>query len=172
MELVQNIDYNIQGYFKVNTIDYRGDLITVEYYRNYDGETYSNMKVKESRTYTRDANGILSRRDMLIEWFKNGGDTVMATKNTIKYYTVTEGYEDNKRSRTNIINKASMYLMGQIGVENGKAFLNISKSEINGYISGSIQPLLDLVANTTEVYMIGSPPVIKETLNYILNVEY
>jgi len=169
MNLIQNIDYNIQGYHKKMTFDANGDLILVEYYKNYDGTTYSKLVVRETRTYTRDVVfGLLTERDMVIEFFNNRGG-VEYTKTTKKYYDAKKGYNGNKQARTNIIDTASMYLLSVVGLQDGKAFLRIVKSEISGYISGDSQPLLDAVANSTELYMTG---VIKTALDTILNVTY
>lgn len=168
MGLVQNIDYRIQGYHKKETFDTNGDLISVEYYRNYDGVTYSNLKVKETRTYTRDVTfGLMTKRDMTIDFYD--GDDIIYTKITEKYFDSKKGYDGNKKARTNIVDNASMYLLSQIGLVDGKAFLRIVKSEITGYIHGDEQPLLNAISNSTETYMTGT---IKATLDVILNVTY
>jgi len=169
MELLQNIDYRIQGYHKKFTFDANGDLIVIEYYKNFDGTTYSNLKVKETRTYTRDAVfGLLVKRDMTIEWFRSDG-SVIATKTTTKFYDSKKGYHANKKARKNIIEKASIYLLGVVGLADGKLFLRQVKSEINGYIKGDSQPLLDAVNDSTETYMTGA---IKTALITILDITY
>jgi len=181
-DLIQNIDYNIQGYYKKNTIDSKGDLTIVEYYRNYDGTTYSNLKVRETRVYTRDGiTGLLTKRDMTIEWFKSG--EVVYTKTTEKYYSAMDGFNDNKRSRTNLVNKASMYLYMALMTSNpatGAAFCddyeNLTSASVAKYVNANIQPLLDMITKSTEVaepeYREYITAEIKNTLLYILNIIY
>jgi hypothetical protein len=168
-DLVQNIDYNIQGYHKDLTFDSKGDLRQVLYYRQYNPVTqeYSILKIKESRVYTRGGSTLLEQRDMVIEWY--GGGEVMATKNTTKYYSAELGYEANKRSRHNLINKASMYLLSTVGLTEAKNFLDSSSGSISTYIDGNIQPLLDLILASTEPYM---TPTVKGILDAILNISY
>jgi hypothetical protein len=170
-DLIQEIDYNIQGYQKKQIFDNKGDLVIVEYYQDFNEETsiYSNLMVKETRVYTRNATTTLvTKREMNIQWFTNS-DEVIAVKNTVKYYDAENGYESNKCSRKNLINKASMYLLSQVGLQNGKNFLNTVSLSISTYIDGNIQPLLDLISTSNEPYMSAN---IKATLNVILNVPY
>lgn len=169
MPLIQEVDYRIQGYQKKPTFDAKGDLVSVEYYRHYDESTdeYSVLKVRETRVYTRDVNTLLKKREMNIQWFK--GTSVMAEKNTVKFYTPEQGYDANKRARRNLINRASMYLLNEVGLTNGKAFLDTVSSAIATYVDGSIQPLLDGISNSSETYMTAT---IKGTLDTILNVTY
>jgi hypothetical protein len=67
-----NLDYDILGYHKEKIFDSKGDLATVNYYKVYDGATYSDLEIKETRVYTRDATTKLAtKRDMTIEWFED-----------------------------------------------------------------------------------------------------
>lgn len=171
MPLIQDVDYRLNGYHKKQTFDAKGDLVIVEYYQNYDEQSkqFSNLKVRESRTYTRNATTtLLEKRVINIEWFK-GNDEKYAEKTITKFYDAQEGYQGNKRARRNLINKASMYLLNEVGLENGKTFLDGVGSKITVYVDGSIQPLLDAIANSSEPYM---TPTIKGTLDTILNVTY
>jgi hypothetical protein len=169
-DILQNINYNIQGYHKERVFDNKGDVFTLSYYQNYDpvGEVFSNLKVRETRTYTRDnTNGLLTERAILIEWYIGGN--VIATKNLTKYYTSEEGYAMNQRARKNLTNKASMYLVSAVGLADSQNFLNSVATEISIYIEGDIQPLLDAISASTEPYMNAT---VKGTLDSILNVSY
>jgi len=169
MGLIQYEDYRIKGYQKKPTIDANGDLVIVEYFKDYDETTkqYSNLKVKETRVYTRDSSTLLMKRDMTIQWFSGGKETAVVT--TQKFYTAEQGYSANKRARQNLINRASMYLLSEVGLTDGKTFLNGVTGEISTYVDGSIQPLVDAIANSTEPFMTLT---IKGTLDTILNVTY
>lgn len=167
---VRHINYNILGYHKKRTIDTNGDLVTVEYYVTYDGVTYSGLKVKETRIYTRDAvTGIMAKRDMTIEWYEEDEVTIYCNSITEKYYTAQEGYEANIRSRSNLITNASLYLFQTVGEVDAKAFLEIVAADIDKYKGGAITPLLTAISGSGETYM---TPTIKATLDAILNIVY
>ena len=167
--LLQNINYNIQGYHKDLTFDSKGDLTQVSYYQNYDVATkvFSNLKVNETRTYLRGVSTLLEERTMLIEWYS--GNKIIATITNSKYYTEELGYKSNKRARQNLIDKASMYLLDAVGLADAKSFLNDSTTQISTYVDGNITPLLDVIVASTETYM---TPTIKATLDVILNISY
>lgn len=176
---ITEINYRIQGYHKKETFDANGDLTTVEYYANYDSgtETFSNLKVKETRIYTRDiGSGLLTKRDMTIEWYKGGG-SLSDTKTTEKHYDSQKGYKSNIKARKNLINSASMWLYGDLiaefgqatGEANAKEFLRDVGSERGGYIAGDLQPLLDAVQASARAYITGAR---KSTLDTILNIAY
>jgi hypothetical protein len=168
-DLLTQIDYRIQGFHKDLVFDEKGDLVEVFYYRDYDPQTkqYSNLKVKESRTYTRAVSTLLEKREMLIEWYAN--DAVIASKNTTKYYSEEQGYKANRVARQNLIDKASMYLLSTVGLNNAKEFLDGVTTAISTYVDGNIQPLLDLISDSSEPYM---TPTVKGTLDTILNISY
>lgn len=170
MGLLQNIDYRLNGYHKKQTFDAKGDLVTLQYYLNYNSGTgeYSDLMVQENRVYERNVTTtILEKRTITIQWFGSGEE--IATKVIEKYYSATEGYDANKRARGNLINTASMYLLSQVGLTDGKAFLVTVSADISTYIDGNTQPLLDTISASTEPYMTQA---IKDQLNTILNVSY
>lgn len=179
--LTRNIDYRIQGYHQEMTFDTKGDLVTVKYYEQYDGVTYANLKVQETRVYTRDADtGLLIKRDMTIEWFDNAGNK-RDEKTTEKYYDAQKGYSSNIRARKNLVNKGSMYLYADLqsefgaaqGETNAKEFLRDIKSEIVNYERGDIQELLDAVQGSTRGYMTSANGLVrKATLDALLNIAY
>jgi len=164
----KDIDYNILGYHKQEVFDIKGDLTTVNYHKNYDGVTYSDLKVKEERTYTRDvATGLLIERDTVITWYLDGNEA--GTKNTKKYYTAQKGFVNNKRARQNLIDKASMYLFSQIGKTDARIFWGLMKGFVDDYVATGDLALVTEINNSTEIYMTG---IIKSTLESILNVVY
>ena len=108
---LKTVDYRLQGYHQKITNNVKGDVSIVEYYANYDSNTntYSDLKVKETKLYTRDnVLGIPQNQIENIEWFEN--DESVASKMLTKYYTVETGYVVNKKAAKILINKASMYL--------------------------------------------------------------
>ena len=167
--LIQNENYNLKGYHKDLTFDAKGDLVEVSYYKNYDisGKIFSNLQVKESRTYIRGASTLLEQRNMLIEWYSE--TKIIASKTINKYYTSEIGYKANKRARQNLVDKASMYLLSVIGIDDAKNFLEDVSGSILTYVDGTISPLVNLISTSTETYM---TPEIKATLDVILNVNY
>lgn len=167
-----NVNYNLLGYHKQEIFDNKGDLITLRYFREYDevNDVFSNKAIEENRTYTRDVTtGLLTKRQTTIDWFDESGNNVATKTNVTKYYSAKKGYAKNKRARQNLIDNASMYLLSQVGQTDATAFLRIVKSDINGYVGGDIQPLLDAISSSTETYMTQT---IKDTLDVILNVDY
>jgi len=120
-------------------------------------------------SFTRDATtGLLAQRDSVIEWFKSD-DVVGATKNITKYYSLEEGYDANKSSRQNLIDRASMYLLSQIGITDAKAYWKTVATDVDDYINASDLTLVTTINNSIEPYM---TPTIKATLDAILNVTY
>ena len=167
--MITEENYTIKGYHKKKTYDAKGDLIVLEFYGSYDGITYSDLKIKETNVFTRDlTTGLVTKRIKTIEFYK-GGIIIVDTKVTEKFYTASEGYDANKTSRGILINNASMYLLSQVGLADGKLFLDLVVTQVAGYIDGSTQPLLDAVSTSGETYM---TPTIKGTLDVILNIVY
>jgi hypothetical protein len=168
MGLIQNTNYNIQGYHKEFIFDAKGDLVTVNYYKDYDGAVYSDLKVSEIRTFTRDVTtGLLTTRDMVINFHDEG--EIRCTKTAKKYYEPVLGFEKNKKARQNLINNASMYLFEEVGKTDATVFWKLVKDEVDDYRTTGDMTLLTSISNSTEPYMTG---VIKTTLDTILNVLY
>ena len=164
----KNIDYNILGYYKEETFDSKGDLVSVNYYENYNGTTYSDLKVNETRVYERDAiTGLLTKRTTTITWYIDGVEA--GTKTTEKYYTAQKGFDRNKNARQNILDKASMYLFSMVGKTDAVAFWKTVKGQADDYkVTGDLA-LVTAINDSTELYMTGT---IKATLDVILNITY
>ena len=164
----KDADYNLLGYQKDSIFDIKGDLVEVNYYQNFDGIVYSDLKIKEQRTYTRDlSTGILLKRDSVITWYLDGIEA--GIKTTEKYYTTTKGFVSNKRARQNLIDKASMYLFSQIGKTDSRLFWGITKGFVDDYVATGDLALVQAINDSTELYM---TVVIKAALDVILNVTY
>ena len=171
MELIQNQDYRIQGYMKKNVYGTNGDLITVEYYGQYDSQTqtYSNLIVKEIKTIERDINfGIPFQENIEIVWYKSDG-SVIAQKNILKVIDINDGQKINQNSRTNLTTKAQGYLIQTVGLANTKELGVDISSERSAYISGATQALIDAVNNSSRTYMTAE---VKASVVAILNVTF
>lgn len=167
---ITQIDYRLQGYFKKKVNDSKGDRVTIEYYAEYDSQTgdYSRLKVKETRTYTRNTTtGILEEITVLIEWFSGDGVTVRANKTLVKPLDLDDGMKTNERSRGRLVNKAKGAAIQLIGLAAGKTFMRNLGLEISLYREGDIQPLIDAINNDSV-----QTQAFKDTLVGILNVSY
>lgn len=172
MELVQNQDYRLKGYHKEKVYDAKGDVIQVNFYKNYDPvtETYTQLKVRENRTVERDVTtGVPNKVTVDIEWFKSDGTTVTAGKQLEKYINGFDGQQMNQNARLNLTTKAQGYLLQTIGLDNTKELGTDVALERAAYISGTTQGLLDAVNNSTRPYM---TPEVKATVITILDQTY
>ena len=146
-----DLDYDIYGLHKKRTI-VAGELILVEYYRNFDGTTYSDLILTESRAYTRDVNGLVQYRNQNTKWHLEDG-SVGVEKDTIKYYSPQESVDEGMTRRGNIIANAKLYVLSQVGLADGQDFLASVVTEVSLFVNGATQPLRDAVAATTKAYM-------------------
>lgn len=160
-----NLDYDIFGLHKKRTL-VKGELLTVEYYKNYDGVTYSELVVKEDREYIRNINGIATQRNMNISWYLEDG-SIGTTKSTIKYYSPQEGIDEGITRRRNVIADAKLYVLSQVGLVNGKDFMTSLASEIMLYENGETQALRDSVQASSKQYLTQQ---IKDTVVFILTL--
>lgn len=164
-ESPEDINYDILGLHKKLIFD-KGELLKVEYYKNYDGTTYSDLAVTEDRIYTRAVSTLLVSRNMIIKWYLTN-NTVGYTKETVKYYNASQAYNEGKTRRSNVINDASMYLFSQVGKTNAIDFLTDVDAQISLYIKGNTQPIIDRINVTIKTYMTST---IKSTLISILTI--
>jgi hypothetical protein len=160
-----DLDYDIYGLHKKRTF-VQGELVLTEYYRNYDGTTYSDLVVDEGREYTRDANNLAQYRTQISRWYLTN-DEVGATKTTTKYYTVHESVAESETRRANLVADAKLYTLSQIGIANCWDFLQSINVEIDLYIQGATQYLKDSIMASTKPYL---NETMKGTLVYILTI--
>lgn len=144
-------DYDIFGLHKKRTITF-GELRKTEYYRNYDGVTYSDLVVEETREYIRDVNGLVQYRTQVSKWYLNSG-IVGKIKTTTKYYTLSEAIQEGLDRRGNVIAQAKAYVLSQIGQLYSFDLLTGVKNEIQLFLDGYTQPLRDAVQNSTKPYL-------------------
>lgn len=164
----ERIDYDIMGFQKKRSFNAKGELYLIEYYREFDGANYYDLVVKEEREYVRDpASGWVYMRILTITWYLED-DTPGYTKSSNKFYSMTESYDEGKTRRSNVINNTSIYLFGLIGEINAIDFLNYVTSDIDTYIKGSVQLLIDKVNNTTKEYMLVGEPAVRDIISSLL----
>lgn len=146
-----DINYDILGLHKKRTILY-GELIKVEYFKNYNGTDYSDLILEENRIYTRDVNGLVQTRDLNIKWYLTN-NTVGFEKNTIKYYTTQEAIQEGLDRRGNVIADTKSYTLSQIGQMYSFDLLSGVKTEIELFMDGYTQPLRNAIINSTKPYL-------------------
>lgn len=146
-----NIDYDLFGFHKKKTIEF-GELRETQYYRNFDSTNYSDLILTEYREYFRDENGMCQYREQRIEWFLTNNE-VGLTKNSTKYYTLMESIQEGVDRRTNCISNAKAYTLETIGREDSFDFLYTVKDQIEFFIDGNTQPLIDAIQYSTKPYL-------------------
>lgn len=181
-----NIDYRVLGLHKEEVFDDKGDIVELNLYRNYNDSTdiYSEIAVKETRVYTRDAvTGILKKRVTDIKWYDTEGEVILEKQQITKYYTSKKGFRANKKARKNLLEKASVYLYGAlIAADSNTAEVNkddfeeLTEIAQSKYIKSTTQPLIDTITNSTDntkpEYRDYITTGIRDTLLTILNVSY
>lgn len=186
LQTMINDDYRILGYHKDRTFDGNGDLITVKYWRDYDPDTqvYSDLAVQENRIYTRDTStGLLIDRNFSAIWYDEEGEISGAKSNVMKYYTAKEGFENNKRSRQNLIDTASLYFFDKLiendpdtAFDNKNDFESLTELAQAQYVKGTLDPLLTIIVNSTDntkpEYRAYMTVEMQTTLLLILDVDY
>lgn len=140
-----SLDYDIIGLHKKRTL-VKGELVKVEYYGEYNHTTkqYSKLVVSEDRVYYR-VNQMVDRREMVIKWYDNDG-TVCMTKNTTKYYSITESMQELDTRRANIIADLKINTVGLVMMCSGitsvqaqtvaKPMVSTYNLEISKYLQG------------------------------------
>lgn len=164
----KNIDYNILGLHKKRTI-VKGELVKIEYYSEYDGTTYNDLILIEERSYERDANGIIIKRDMTIKWIFDD-DTISAdTKHTIKFYSNAEKIDEGIKRRKNIISNLKLIAFGLLGKVNAYDLLNACVTDMQIYIDGDRTVLINNIANMNKTYLDGEVQPGLTIRNYIIS---
>ncbi len=166
----KNINYF--GLHRKDTIDSLGLLVTKEYYKNYDGTTYSDLVIKDEYVYTLNVNDLVDFRTETITWYLTD-DSVGTTKVFDKYYNLTKGIKEGMVRRTNLIDKAKAYGMGTItgthasGLPNSYVWFSTMNIVVVDYINGTLkQDIIDFIDNETETYITQT---IKDIMTDILD---
>lgn len=182
----RELNFNIYGLHKKETKDANGDIILIELFMNYDFEngTFSDVAVEELRTYVRDlATGLLTKRITNIKWYDVDGNVQSEKIGVEKFYSSAKGFQANKRARQNILDQASMYFYSQLiandpltAEANVDDFEGLTDSAQSKYVKSNTQPLLDIIANSTDntkpEYRDYMTQAMRDTLLVILNISY
>lgn len=145
------IDYEILGFHKKKTIVF-GELIKVEYYKEFDGINYSDLVVEENRQYIRDNNGLVTSRIKECKWYYMNGQ-VGLSKISTKFYTLEEAIEEGIQRRSNIISCMKAYILSEIGLENFLKLIEELEDKINLFIKGSTYYLVNYIENIQKPYL-------------------
>jgi hypothetical protein len=145
------VDYDILGLHKKRTL-IKGELRIIEYFRNFDGNVYSDLIVKEERTFIRNEILMALYRIQKSTWYFEDGEEGLV-KEYIKYYTPETSLQEGITRRTNIIDQCKIYMLHSVGRENGYDFLQSLKSQRDLYVEGFRQPLLDGVLTSVKSYL-------------------
>lgn len=164
-ESPENINYDILMLHKKRSI-VKGELLSVEYYKNYNGVTYTELCVKENRIYTRNTIGLIVSRTLKIDWYNTDGSIgCSVTSPQPKYYDFQAQIQEGVNRRGNIISEAKIYAIEILGLPYSFDFLSSLKTPLDLYIQGYTQPLKDGVANSVKPYL---NQTIKDTIINIL----
>lgn len=165
--MIQDRDYRLQGYHKEMTTNTLGDANIIEYYVDYNGGAPTGLKVRETRTYVRNVvTGIIESITIFIEWFGSDGVSVKNTKTIVNNLDPMRGMEKNEKARKRLLNQAKGAAIQLIGLKAGKTFMRNFGSEMNLYVEGDRQPLIDSINNS------GETQLFKDTLTGILDIAY
>lgn len=145
------LDYNIFGLHKKHTIT-KGELLCVDYYKYHDGTTYSDLVVKEERTYNRTPLGLVISRNQTSTWYLED-DSVGLIKETTKYYSMQSSIDEAITRRKNITAEAKIYCLTHFGELNAISLLLSLKSQIELFESGYTPPLREAITNSSEAFI-------------------
>jgi len=165
LEAPLTLDYDLFGLHKKRTFN-QGELNLVEYYRNYDGETYSDLIVKEEKVYNRNMYGLVDTRVQTTSWYLTD-DTVGCTKVTTKYFSNQDAMYEAETRRSNMLADAKLYTASQVGLANALDLMTSVNSEISLYVQGEQTALINSIQTSTKPYLTQE---IKDTLAYILTL--
>jgi len=148
-----HIDYDVYGLHKEKII-VRGNLILVNYYKNYDtiSKEYSDLVVREHREYLRDENGLVTKRNQTTEWIMMD-ESVGLINATVKYYNQTEAIQEGIDRRTNIIDEAKVYCINNIGLNYSFDLLNTVSVYVSLFKDGYTSPLRSAISASTKPYL-------------------
>ena len=167
MQDITQQDFRLKGYHKVMTQNVNGDAAVIEYFKDCNGGNPTGLKVRETRTYTRNATtGIVEMINVLIEWMSGDEVTVRATKQWDNNIDAGRGMAKNEKARKRLLNKAKGAAIQLIGMESGKTFMRGLGGEISLYVEGDRAPLINGINTSTETQLF------KDTLVGILDIQY
>jgi hypothetical protein len=163
---------NVYGLYRKDTIDSKGSLVLKEYYKTYDGNNYSDLVAKDEYIYSINAYDLVSHRDEIITWYREDG-TIGSTKTIKKYYDLNKGIKEGMSRRTNLLDIAKAYGLGNItgthasGLPNSYYWFSTMNEVVDHYLNGTLkQNIIDFIDNETETYVTQT---IKDTMTSILD---
>ena len=151
-------DYDILG-FKKERIFNHGELSAVNYRATRTEQNgYSDLIIRENIVYNRDIYWYISTRDKTITWI-NENDTDGYTITTVKKYTMAEAGKAWEQARANVLSEMKIATVGliaqteQIDISTaeqiGMPFLMGITTQIDLFIQGVRQPIIDAISNDT-----------------------
>lgn len=153
-ESPENIDFDILGLHKELIIASSGFLTDIKYWKTYDGITYSDLYVHEQREFTvDDASGLAITRKMTIHWYLTDDTVGYSRVYPLKYYNKVQSIEEGITRRNNILAKAKVYCIDNLGLNYSFDLLNSLKAYIDLFSNGYTQPLRDAVLASTKPYL-------------------
>jgi hypothetical protein len=169
----------------------KGECDAEEFYEHCDGTTYSNLIIRESHVFTRNALGFAIKRDTLITWYNSDGQPNTVTKNLPKFYSQAEQIEEGKVRRSNLINALQMPIIGLISLAvtgttsptlavliEGRNFLFTYKVQFDSYMGESNKEILaclsdsnnpNYISNTNWTWIDYMTPYGVTIRNYLIN---
>lgn len=167
-----DVDYITQITYRLhptNSIIVDGEIRQVDYYHaatmdpTTGAVTYSDLIVRESFVYTRDAVGFARGRTQTITWYREDDTAHPATKTRVKLYEPDESLREGQRRRSNITDTLAMNMAGWLMVTQtqlpnpqdrlnlGRQFMRDHKLSFDMFIDTSSAAILtEVVADTTE----------------------
>ena len=150
----ENIDFTIFGFHKELIIAPSGFLTDIKYWKTYDGITYSDLYVHEKRTFRVDSvTGLAITRTMIIDWYLTDDTVGYSRTYPLKYYDQYQSIKEGITRRNNIIDKAKVYCINNLGLNYSFDLLNSLKVYIDLFSNGYTQPLRDAVQGSTKPYL-------------------
>lgn len=133
----------------------KGEIKAEEFYENFSNNVFSNLIVKETTTFTRDALGFPLYKDVVVEWYCIDGTAHTTKKSWRSYYNQLEQIKEGKMRRGNLVANLQMPCIGLISITmtgspsptpavilEGRKFLADYSKEFTVYIEDSNKDII------------------------------
>lgn len=126
----------------------KGELLSVKYYKDFDGKEYSDLILDVSVTYNRNDGGVLTDRITTRRWTIDGKDEQFGdyVKTTQKFYTITQAAVADQRRRSNIVDNLVAKADSGVVTYVKTMFRNLD-NEINSYKSTGDTSIIEKIGN-------------------------
>ncbi len=153
----ENLDYDILGFHKYRPL-IKGELVNVKYYRNVEGELdnriFSDLILEEIRTYIRNEDGDLLRREMEIVFFLEDEEVGCRKNGLTKTYSHPESMIEGATRRNNIIEEAKAYVKKHLANWSDRFdLLSLFAPYIAYYREGFRSPLISGIESADKPYL-------------------